>query len=417
MMTKPTVLALPIALLALDVWPLERWTSGWREKRWRGVAMLALEKTPLVVIALVFAVATARMVGGATPEERAASVAATWADAAYAVPAGVAWTLIKTVIPTDLAVNYPWATAWSHGQSIGGALALIVLTALIVRSRSAALIAGWAWFLVLLLPMLAASRYRSTWVADRYTIVPHLLLLAGLASAFFDATAIVKEPTPKPGELRERPRTSRSTFLRRWGAIMMALAAFVVLSARQVAYWQNSETLFRHALAVAPDSAVSHHSLGIALAEQGRLVEAADHYAHAAAVERRYADPRVNLGIVAEQLGNFALSEKSLREALELQPKNRLARFAMARLRARQGRNRQAVELYELLAREEPGAVDVRVNYGAALEMMGDRAGAEAQYRAALHLDPDDPDARANLDDLLAGRSRTSAGATRPAVP
>ena len=67
--------------------------------------------------------------------------------------------------------------------------------------------------------------------------------------------------------------------------------------------------------------------------------------------------------------------------------------------------------------REYPNDVDVHVNFGAALEVMGDRAGAEAQYRAALRLDPNDPDARANLDDLLAGRSPAPSSATRSASP
>jgi tetratricopeptide (TPR) repeat protein len=271
--------------------------------------------------------------------------------------------------------------------------AMLILTACIVRSRHRPAIAGWFWFVVLLLPMLAAARYRTAWVADRYALVPHMLFMAAIAAVFFDATAAAQQ------------RTGNSTFLRRWGAVSIVLAILVLLSVQQVWRWQNTETLFRHALTIVPDSAASHHALGQTLMEQGRLAEAGDHFAHAVAIVPTYADSRVNLGIVAERLGNFPLAEQSLRAALELRPTHRAARFAMAKLRARQGRHKEAVALYEQLARDYPDALDVRVNYGAALEMMGDRAGAEAQYREALRLDPGDPDARANLEDLLSGRS------------
>ena len=179
----------------------------------------------------------------------------------------------------------------------------------------------------------------------------------------------------------------------------------VVLSARQVSIWRTSEALFRHAVTLYPLSETGHHCLAIALGEQGRLPDAMDHYQHAVAIRPGFTDAQLNLGIVAEQLGNFELSERALRAALQLEPNNRAARFALARLRARQGRNRDAVEMYGQLVREYPNDVDVHVNFGAALEVMGDRGGAEAQYREALRLDPTDPDARANLDDLLAGRS------------
>ncbi|MDQ3438944.1 MAG: tetratricopeptide repeat protein [Planctomycetota bacterium] len=422
---KPLVPALPVALLALDLWPLDRARTAWAERRWRGALWLALEKVPLLLMAVAFTASTAWMVASRAPGQQTLAgsggpPAIPWPDALLAVPAGYVFMLAKTVVPTGLSIHYPWTMAWSRGQSLAALVMLIVLTALILRSRNRALIAGYFWFGVMLLPALAAARYRTAWVADRYVIVPHILLMAGIASAFFDATGRRPRPTTEAmptsdAQLPLPPASlAGSTFLRRWGALAAVLAALVAISMRQVWVWRDSETLFRHAVTRFPQSETAHHCLAIALAEQGRLVEASDHYAHAVGIRPHFADARLNLGIVAERLGNFELSDRSLRAVLQLEPNNRAARFAVARLRARQGRNREAVELYGQLVREYPNDVDVHVNFGAALEVMGDRAGAEAQYREALRLDPRDPDARANLNDLLGGSLQTPTGQTRP---
>ena len=412
---KPLVPALPVALLALDLWPLDRALVAWRERRWRGVGWLLLEKVPLLLIAIAYTLSTAWLVATRAPDPQAGAGGATgvpWADALLAIPAGYAFLLAKTVLPTGLSIHYPWTMAWSRGQSVAALALLVALIALVLRSRNRALIAGFFWFGIMLFPALAAAKYRTAWVADRYAIIPHMLLLAAVASAFFDATARrprAREQVASDSGAPPLPARGGSTFLRRWGVLTFALAACVALSVRQVWVWQDSETLFRHTVTLYPKSETGHHCLAIALAEQRRLVEAADHYVHAVAIRPGFTDAQLNLGIVAEQLGNFELSDRSLRTTLQLEPNNRAARFALARLRARQGRNREAVEMYGQLVREYPNDVDVHVNFGAALEVMGDRAGAEAQYRQALRLDPTDADARANLDDLLAGRSPATA--------
>lgn len=409
MMAKPTLPAFPIALLALDLWPLDRVEAAWAFRRWRGLGGLALEKAPLMIIALAFTVFTARRVAGADLGQQSA---VPWAGALLAVPAAYGWTLFKTVLPIDLSVHYPWSMAWSHGQSIGAAVGLIATTALLIRFRSKPLLAGWFWFLVMLLPMLIASRYRSAWVADRYIYLPHMLLMAGLASAVLGATAT--RGARSAGAAGHAAARTTSPFLRRWGVLAPAMAALVVLSAQQVWRWQHSETLFEHSLSVAPDSAVLHHNLGVVFGEQGRHAEARDQYARAVAISPRYLDPRVNLGIVAERLGDYALAERQLRLALQLQPDSRLTRFAFAHLRAQQGDHRQAVDMYTQLAREHPDDLDVQVNLGAALEVLGDRMGAEARYRAALRLDPDDTDALTNLNRLLSGGSSIAAPVSKP---
>jgi len=53
------------------------------------------------------------------------------------------------------------------------------------------------------------------------------------------------------------------------GLAAAAGAVLLGLTARQVATWRDSETVFRHALAVTGDNYLAHNQLGEALAEVG----------------------------------------------------------------------------------------------------------------------------------------------------
>jgi len=67
------------------------------------------------------------------------------------------------------------------------------------------------------------------------------------------------------------------------GAAATALAAAAALACagltwRQLGYWKDTESLFRHALLVTKDNYGAHHGLGMALDRQERLDEAISEY-------------------------------------------------------------------------------------------------------------------------------------------
>ena len=59
---------------------------------------------------------------------------------------------------------------------------------------------------------------------------------------------------------------------------MCSLVAWELASERQLAYWRDTRPLFEHALAVDPDNAMAHASLGRFAEREGRLADALDHY-------------------------------------------------------------------------------------------------------------------------------------------
>ncbi|MGB7156903.1 MAG: tetratricopeptide repeat protein [Tepidisphaeraceae bacterium] len=390
--SKPMAATLPGLMLLLDYWPLGRFTPK-RPQDWRALLFLVLEKLPLLLMAIGAAWLSFLC------QIAAKTVVASLADLpmgprlANAAVSCVRY-LRMAVLPTHLAVFYPRETwqAWQVATCVG---ILLAVTTAVVYSRKGYAIMGWFWFLASLVPVIGILQVGDQALADRYTYLPLVGIFVLLVWSIAEAAG----------------RARRGLVV---GASAIALTAYACASAIQVTHWQNSVTLFTHVLDVNERNYLAHYNLGVALAERGRLTEAAEHYARSAALSPNYLGPRINLGIVAEQLGDYALAERQLNVALSLGPTNRAARFAMARLRAQQGRHAEAVALYEQLTREYPVDLDAHVNLGASLEMLGERARAESAYRTALRINPNDPDARANLESLLAGGSHPKDGSEPP---
>ena len=53
-----------------------------------------------------------------------------------------------------------------------------------------------------------------------------------------------------------------------------AIISCIVVTRQQIGYWQDSETVFRRALAVTENNYIAHGNLGEALATKGRIDEA-----------------------------------------------------------------------------------------------------------------------------------------------
>ena len=168
--------------------------------------------------------------------------------------------LAKMFWPSGLAVFYPYPAAIPFWEAALAATALLAVTLAAVRlwRRAPYLAVGWFWYLVALLPVIGLVQVGGQARADRYTYVPMIGLTIALAWGCAD-------------------------LLRRWPRVQIGLAAAVSLACvpaarAQLAYWQNSETLFRHALAVTTGNDVAEHNLGSYLMDvQGGLPEAISH--------------------------------------------------------------------------------------------------------------------------------------------
>jgi tetratricopeptide (TPR) repeat protein len=140
---------------------------------------------------------------------------------------------------------------------------------------------------------------------------------------------------------------------------------------------------------------------GMALAQQGRLDEAAAAFHQALQWQPGCADALNNLGTIRSSQGLFAEALACYEEALRHNPAHASAHYNRALALEQIGRLDDAAESYERALAIAPGYVDAWNNLGNVRKRLGDPAGAAAAYRQALYYQPDYVLAHNNLGNIL----------------
>lgn len=360
---KPMLVTLPVLLLILDVGPLQRLTrDDWRTRVW--------EKRLLIVISAAFCLIAiaAQQSGGAlrTIEHHSLLQRAANAGQAYLVYLG------QTAWPARLACYYPL-----REPAYGGAAAAIIVAltiALVWNFRRAPLVAaGWLWYVVALLPVIGLVQVGGQAHADRYTYLPHLGLFAALG--------VAAARTP----LRRFPRLCAAT-------VAIVVVACGLQTARQVATWRDSETLFTHCLAVTGEQALPHFNLGLHCAAHERPVDAENHYRLAIELQSDYPKAHNNLGLLLRQRGDLPGAIDEFRIAVAQQPGFFRALMNLGQAMEQTGRPAEATEALRQAVELEPDDPRAQMIFGRLLGQAGEWTDAEHRLRRALELAPLDPE-------------------------
>ncbi|HEV8492949.1 MAG TPA: tetratricopeptide repeat protein, partial [Candidatus Angelobacter sp.] len=287
LMSKAMLVTVPLVLLLLDYWPLNRFGGGSAD--WRSARALLVEKIPLFVLALGACVVAVAAQG----QEHAIQSLAEFPfslRAANAVGSVVTY-LGQMFLPAALAVYYPYP---EHGlpvlRTAAALLVVLGITAAAWRLRRERpyLWMGWLWNLVMLAPVIGLLQLGQQAHADRYTYLPQIGLyvaLSWLAGSLFTGWR------------------SRRLFLALAGSAI--IGALAVVCIRQTSYWRNSITLWEHCLAVTTDNTLAYYNCGLALAERGHPDLAVTQFEKALVLSPRDLDIRINLGSAMFQSGQF----------------------------------------------------------------------------------------------------------------
>ncbi len=312
LMAKPMLVTLPCVLLLLDVWPLGRARAIQPAGRPEvgPYLSLVLEKLPFFALAAGSSVATyfVQKAGGSVTE--ALALDARLGNAVIAVVRYVG----KFLLPFDLAVLYPHPGHWPARQIVAALCVIGGLTAIAgwqLRRRPWIAI-GWCWFLGTLVPVIGIVQVGLQSMADRYTYLTMLgVQIAGLWT--------LREWVTSPGARRP------------WAIVGAGvLLACAARTWNQQGVWQNSFTLFDHALAVTADNYLAHNNRGIYLGDAGRTAEAVEDYRRALAIRPDYAEANNNLGRILVQEGRPAEAVPLLRRAVAARPTQLEARNNLA---------------------------------------------------------------------------------------
>ena len=294
LMSKSMVVTLPFVFLLLDAWPLER-------LRKEGLRRLVLEKLPHFALVLAVCLVTlyTQREGGAVSQELP------FLDRLLHAPRAVGHYLLTSFYPVGLCVFYPHPSlSPDSGQPLLGIVLGLAVCGISVavwrlRGRLPELFLGWFWFLGTLVPVLGLVQVGDQAWADRYTYLPGI----GLLIALLSLPRVV--PLPRPAWL---------------GLCAAALLAANLTAYRQVAFWKNTETLWRRALAVTERNATAHVNLGQVLGNSTRYDEAEEHFRTTLELEPDSYLALVNLGFLCLKTDRHDEARELLERAVEVEP-------------------------------------------------------------------------------------------------
>jgi tetratricopeptide (TPR) repeat protein len=278
--------------------------------------------------------------------------------------------------------------AW---EVIAWSAVLLAITVLVLRAIRARpyLAVGWFWYLVTLLPVIGIVQVGDQARADRFTYIPMIGLSIMIAWSVADAWD--RWPGTRPA----------------WTALCAAaVIACLVLTSKQVSYWENSRTLFEHANQVTEQNAIAHGCLGDALRTEGRYGEALAEYRSALAIKPGYVPALINYGAVLGSLGRTREALMPLASAVRLKPDDVVARNAYGLALAIEGHLSEALDQFEAAVRLNPDSLPARISLGNTLGNLGRIDDAIAQFSEALRLQPQSAEARTGLQRALALRDR-----------
>ncbi len=295
LMSKPMVVTLPVIMILLDYWPLDRFDLQ------KGKTNLILwqlrEKIPFFVLSAVFSIMTIYAHSNRPIEHFPLSSRLANALVSFVTYLG------KTFWPNDMAVYYPFPEQIPLWQVSGATLLIIIISVFVIMNirRLPYLFVGWIWYVITILPVIGILQDMDQAMADRYHYLPSIGLVIMLAWGI---------PLLFPNE------NTRKYFL--FAVAIFFLIIMSVLTWKQCGYWKNSTELSKHTLQTTKNNFVAHKCLADALLTEGKNEEAIYQYNEAIRLYPDFANAYNNRGLAYFIQGNNTSGCKNAKKACDL---------------------------------------------------------------------------------------------------
>ncbi len=391
-LAKPMIVSLPIVLLIVDFWPLNR-IGGMR------ITRILREKIPFFAVAGALAVAT-YLVQRASGAIRSASAFPIALRVENALVCFITY-IFQTFWPARLAVFYPYPQGFPGWELIVAAALLVGTTIGVIRVRRTHpyLLAGWLWYSVTLLPVIGLVQVGAQAHADRYMYIPMVGLLVMIAWGTAEITSWWPQTKPVV------------TFAA--GATCLACASLTLVQLRT---WRDTETLYAHASSVTTGNYLVEHNWGTYLMSQpGRLPDAIEHLQTALNMKPESVETYMALGNALAKSGRLDEAIADYQAVSRLSPHNGDAQSNLgllflqrANASAHNGHMAQAIADYEAALSFKPDSEELHYNLGVALSEAGRTAESMEQFAIVLRLAPHSAQAHNTLGVLLFKTGRVS---------
>jgi Flp pilus assembly protein TadD len=374
MLCKPAAAVLPLVVLILDRVALG---TSWRRSMETALTW--------VVCVLPFALIT-RSVQHVYPQGESL-----WWQRPFVAGDALAFYVFKTVLPTNLGVEYGrtphWAmsTGWSYAV---WALPVGLLVFSFTRRRRRPI----AWlgsliFVAFLLPTLGLvpfSFQAHSTVADRYAYLP----MVGIGLILADLVASA--------------RTSIGV-----RAASAVIIVFAILTFNQSGNWVDNAAFLRHTIDVNPNVAFAHTNLGNLLLEDKQVDEAIQHFSKSLELDPNNAETQNNFGLALVQKGRFDEAEPHYRKAVELNPRYFKAYENLGAVYLQTKRPDEAIASLKAALEIQPSEAKALNDLGVAFMQSGRSAEGLDAFQHAVGIEPNNPQYRRNVGLALLQQGRT----------
>jgi tetratricopeptide (TPR) repeat protein len=180
------------------------------------------------------------------------------------------------------------------------------------------------------------------------------------------------------------------------------LLVCLVRARQQIGFWKNSETLFRHALAVTEYNWLAHMNLGDALYKKGQIDEAIRQFQETTRLVPDNADAHYNLGHALAAKGQTDGAIQQFQETLRLRPDYAQAHYNLGVILSMKGQTDRAISQFQEAVHLQPANPEALSSLAGAFDGQRRYADAVRFYQAALKARPDQAGVLNNLAWLLA---------------
>ncbi|MDQ1256221.1 MAG: protein O-mannosyl-transferase [Candidatus Hydrogenedentes bacterium] len=358
---RPAMGILPLWMLLLDAWPLNRFRGT--SETWRG---LIVEKIPMLLLSGA-ACAASRMawhLDGPIPPlgQRVAN-----AVVSYSLY------LVKFVWPDPLPGLYP-EHPWVAWQVALSAAFLLAVTLIVVmrRRQNPYLLVGWLWYVIGMAPLLGIVPLDGVAMANRYAYLP----MAGIA-------IMVAWGVPA---LFARKKLLEAFLVSFAFAAVWALWVDAYL---QVPHWRFGGDISEYTLSVTKDNPRAHGEYGVFLVRNAKFGAAQEQLR----IALRAGDyPRYEEFLkIAFKEGEMVTEVADyLREQIERDPDNIEYIESLGEILTKMSKFDEAQQQFEEVLRRDPKHTTALTNLGTIFLQRGELDTAVATFRRGLDIAPDD---------------------------
>jgi protein O-mannosyl-transferase len=387
LLAKPMLVTLPFLLLLLDYWPLNRLISQTASPpdspamHKQSFRRCLIEKIPFFVLSTASSVVTflTQKAGDIIVDTKTIPLMSRIDNAFLSYIRYIG----KLFWPQNLAVFYPFddksLSPWQAAMCI---LLLIVISILVIRfgRNRKYLPTGWFWFVGTLVPVIGLVQFTGSSYADRFTYIPYIGLFIMIAWG-------------TPELLSKLPQRKIVHGL----LIVIILTTLGICAHRQVSYWNNSFTLFSHAIDVTKNNYIAYNNRGAACNRLGRYQDAIEEYKQSIKIMPNYADAYFNLGIAYGELGDRQNEINAYKQTIKIRPAFLEAYINLGVAYNILGRYQDAIETYKQVIIIKPAYAEAHFNLGVVYGELGRWQNEIDAYKRAMKIKPDYIEAHYNL--------------------